>query len=64
MDRLFKLAEKKAKLKCKLVDISIDIEKVNHEALSYVGKGGRGQDLFISCLVNDLHFEIEEGAHG
>jgi hypothetical protein len=57
---LFRLAEKKEKLKRKLAKINEAIEKIDKEAISYRGKGTWGQDLFISCLVNDLHFEVEK----
>ncbi|GAG16437.1 unnamed protein product, partial [marine sediment metagenome] len=58
--RLFKLADKKKKFKKKLTKIEAKIEDINKEALSYTGKGTRGQDLFISCLVNNLHFELAD----
>lgn len=57
MNRLWKLANKKDRLKKKLAKIESQIEKVNEEALSYKGKGTWEQDLFIVCLVKDLHFE-------
>jgi hypothetical protein len=36
-----------------------EIELINKEALSYRGKGPGDSDLFIACLVHDLHFEVE-----
>ena len=60
MNKLHKLANKKDKLKRKLAKTESQIEKINEEALSYKGKGTWGQDIFIACLVYDLHFELEE----
>jgi len=58
MNRLWKLANKKKKLKKKLAKINTRINVINQEALTYAGVSNR-QDLFIACLVNDLHFETE-----
>ncbi len=35
-----------------------EIQQINQEALTYSGKHW-GRDLFIRCLVEDLHFEQE-----
>jgi len=60
-DRLFVLAGKKEKLKTKFNKIKEQINKINKEALSLREEGNTNKDLFISCLVNDLHFEkVEE----
>jgi len=45
-----------------LVKITFQIEKINKEALFYKGKGTWGQDVFIRCLVEDLHFEVSSPA--
>jgi hypothetical protein len=65
MNRLFKLAEKKEKLSRakerlnkKLDKINIQIEEVHKEAMTFSGEDDN-RDLFIACLVYDLHFEIE-----
>ena len=56
MDRLFKLAKKKEKLNKKLDKIQNKIREINKEALTYTGRNP-SEDLFISCIVNNLHFE-------
>ena len=60
MNRLWKLAKRKDKLKKKLAKITSQIEEINEEALSYKGKGTWGQDVFIRCLVENLHFEADQ----
>ena len=54
---LWELAARKDKLKKKLKKINEEIAQINNQALSYKGTKGWGQDLFIRCLVEDLHFE-------
>lgn len=58
--RLFILADKKEKLKKELTGLLNKIESIDEEAKAYIGKGTWGQDLFINCLVNNLHFEQEK----
>ena len=57
MNRLSKLLKKKGKLNKKIEKLNRKIKQIDDEALSYKGKGGWGQDLFIQCLVENLHFE-------
>ena len=64
MKRLFELVDKKEKLKKRkeqlseeLKKIDMKIEEVHKEAMTFSGESDN-RDLFISCLVNDLHFEV------
>jgi len=55
MNRLFKLSDKKDKLKKKLVKIESKIEKINKEALSFKGESII-QDMVIECIVFNKQF--------
>ncbi len=70
MSRLFKLAKEKEKLKKKkeqlnkeLDMINVQIEEIHKEAITFVGENDN-RDLFIACLINDLHFETETHRKG
>lgn len=60
-DRIGVLSEKKDAIKAKEILTESDrreIKIIDEEALRYLGVGKRwGRDLFIKCLVENLHFE-------
>lgn len=58
--RLFRLARKKKRLLAKASKIAARTTAIDKEVLTYKGTGGWGQDIFIRCLVENLHFTLED----